>query len=311
MDELEEQYESIRNSGGYAVCNRTQIEITGDDCATFLHSFCTNDINQLEPGQGCEAFLTNVQGKTVGFVFVFRGEKSIFLETAAGQGDSIFGHLDRYLIREDAEIHDRTDRQATFTLGGTGIPDALNSMDCSIPDAMFAHAEFAYGSIRRTPTLGESSFSIVVENDAAEEFAAKLSGLTRCSTETIDIFRVERGIPEYGVDLTEKNLPQEIDRDSTAINFTKGCYLGQETVARIDALGHVNRKLVGLRLADSIAVGTEICSAEKTVGQLTSSVVSPRFGAIGMGYVRSEHASVGTKLRADDADVEVVALPHA
>jgi folate-binding protein YgfZ len=124
--------------------------------------------------------------------------------------------------------------------------------------------------------------------------------------------RIEAGTPLFGQDITEKNLPQEVARDALAISFTKGCYLGQETVARIDALGHVNQTLCGLRFAgpDSPPPGTELTIDDKVVAHVTSAAFSPRLGGpLALGYVRRGHTLPGTAFTSSRGPASVVKLP--
>jgi folate-binding protein YgfZ len=124
--------------------------------------------------------------------------------------------------------------------------------------------------------------------------------------------RVEAGVPLFGIDFDEQNFPQEVGRDREAISFTKGCYLGQETVARIDALGHVNQRLVGVRFSGTILpdVGTELLHSGKKVGQITSVAYSPRLNApLALAMVRRETNSPGTRLESGLRPCEVVSLP--
>jgi folate-binding protein YgfZ len=152
------------------------------------------------------------------------------------------------------------------------------------------------------------------ESDAVTSLAGSLrkAGVAEIESTVYEQVRIESGWPEFGRDISRQNLPQEIDRDSRAISFEKGCYLGQETVARIDAFGHVNQKLVGLKFStpDVPAAGTELIRDGKTVGTVTSAVFSPRLSAaLAMGYVRREHNILGTRFDFDAGTVEVVQLP--
>jgi folate-binding protein YgfZ len=137
------------------------------------------------------------------------------------------------------------------------------------------------------------------------------AGAEMCQMETLDIVRVEAGFPFYGRDITEENLPQEVHRNERAISFTKGCYLGQETVARIDALGHVNRTLAGLRwdVAEIPPTGQELIVAGRVVGQITSAVWSPRYDSpLSLAYLRQGQNQPGLRLDTTIGTAEVVAL---
>jgi folate-binding protein YgfZ len=137
-------------------------------------------------------------------------------------------------------------------------------------------------------------------------------GFVLASSQAFESARIEAGMPRYGVDFNEENLPQEVGRDSEAISFTKGCYLGQETVARIDALGHVNQRLAGVRFFGSEvpAADTELTREGRIVGSVTSAAFSPKLGApIALAMVRREANSPGTRLNSPAGECEVVALP--
>jgi hypothetical protein len=138
------------------------------------------------------------------------------------------------------------------------------------------------------------------------------AGAEPCDATALDAARIEAGTPWYGIDITDKNLPQEVARDAAAISFTKGCYLGQETVARIDALGHVNRTLVGVRFdgAEVPAAGWELMVDGQAAGQVTSAAWSPRLGApLALAYVRRGSNTAGTRLSSPCGGAVVVALP--
>jgi folate-binding protein YgfZ len=129
----------------------------------------------------------------------------------------------------------------------------------------------------------------------------------------VEALRIEAGWPEYGRDIGEDNFPQEVGRDQQAISFTKGCYVGQETVARIASHGHVNQTLVGLRFATSQAVppGEQLISAGQPAGHVTSATFSPRYqSALALGYVRRAFNQPGSRLESSKGEVEVVELPH-
>ena len=143
------------------------------------------------------------------------------------------------------------------------------------------------------------------------------AGAIAADSAAFEAARLEAGTPLFDRDISDKNLPQEVDRDAQAISFTKGCYLGQETVARIDALGHVNRVLLGVRF-DTTGVpsaGTEIFAADganqgAAIGAVTSAAYSPRLqAALALAYLRRGHTHAGTKLQSDFGSAEVIALP--
>jgi folate-binding protein YgfZ len=297
---------------------RTLIQVSGGDRASFLHNMCTADIKKLAPGCGCEAFFTNVQGKILGYGYIFAGVDVHLIETAPGQTEPLTAHLDRYIIREDVELLDQGQTWAETLLAGTDATRLLGEMfNASLPAEQLSHINVslagADASVRRVDWAPDDAFLIACRTNEFDALRKAIlsAGAIPADAEFFDAVRVEHGIPLYGRDITDANLPQEVGRDAAAISFTKGCYLGQETVARIDALGHVNRLLCGLRFGEQTpAVGTELSAQDKVVGSVTSAAFSPKLSApLALGYVRRGHTSPGTIVHSSAGEAEVVALP--
>jgi tRNA-modifying protein YgfZ len=287
------------------VSDRTQIEITGADRAAFLNGFCTNDVQRLQPGRGCETFVTNVKGKTIGHVFVFCGLKSLVIDGDPGQSPALLAHLERFVIREDVQFHDRTGLwDEWFVSGSEAGPGLKRLLAVDLPATMLEHAGYAFQSssvfVRRVPVTADS-YLLTLPHEAAGAMASQMAaaGAVACSAQTLEILRVEAAMPRFGRDITDQNLPQEVNRDASAISFTKGCYLGQETVARLDALGHVNRLLVPVRWETPPVplAGDELTVGGQRVGQVTSAIWSPYYEApLGLAYVRTPYHAPGTAL---------------
>jgi folate-binding protein YgfZ len=319
FDELIQQHAALTARAGLVdLRDRTQIEVTGEDRATFLHNMCTADIRRLTPGTGCEAFFCSAQGKILGYVYVFCAPESFVLETAPGQ-TGLMAHLDRFIIREKVELIDRTAEWGEFLLAGPHAERILSEIGTTLPEAtVLAHTATRIGGhetwIRRMELTRPGGFLIACRSDASDAIRSSLmaAGAEAASTEAFDAARIEAGSPLYGRDITDENLPQEVGRNAQAISFTKGCYLGQETVARIDALGHVNRHLVGVRFAgkEIPAAGEELSSSDKVVGRVTSAAWSPRLATpLALAYVRRGHEKIGTPLVSHYGEAEVVQLP--
>lgn len=321
MDEFAVQYAALTEGVGLVdLVDRTQIEITGSDRAKFLHNLCTNAVRELPAGSGCEAFLLNAKGHIVGYVNLFAGEQSLVLETAAGQSARLMAHLDRYIIREDVQLHDRTTQWAEVLVAGDQVETLLTDQCLPVPKERLEHAAATIAGheawVRRVDWVGPQGFAVAMLREALEDVANHLiqAGAIRCEAAVFETRRIEQGTPIFGREISEENLPQEVDRDRQAIHFTKGCYLGQETVARIDALGHVNRLLRGIGFAGSQIppVGTELIAAGKPVGVVTSSCWSPRLKTpLALAYVRRGHHEPGSKLEGAGGVAEVIALPLA
>lgn len=313
-------YEALVQRAGLADLGaRTQIELTGKDRAAFLHNLCTNEVRKLSAGQGCEAFLTTVQGKTLGHVFVWMGPESTVLDTVPGQSETLLKHLDHYLVCEQVELADRTEAWHELLLAGPNSAALLSRLSAApVPAGRLAHVQTELAgkpvSIRRTDIAGPESYLISVSSRDVEVIRAALlaGGAEATSNEAFEAARIEQGFPLFGPDFSDKNLPQELARDPWAISFVKGCYLGQETVARIDALGHVNKTLVGLRFEgfEVPPVGAELTVDNQVVGQVTSATYSPKLAVpVALGFVKRGPNAIGSRLESNFGPVEVVALP--
>ena len=290
--------------------DRVRLDVTGPDRAKFLHNLTTNDIKRLPEGQGMEAFVTSPQGKTLGYVALLATDDRVIVRTDPGGVDHVLPHLRKYGIFDDVAIDDLTATTFEYHLAGSAAEDLLRLAGCELPEAgELRHRVSAIDGkpvriVRESP-LGVPGVSVMGDLASAEEVQRALrsagiaSGLVDLDPATADALRIEAGTPVFGRDVTPDNLPQEIARDERAINFVKGCYLGQETVARIDALGHVNKLLRGLRVAggehDVPPPGSEIESDGKTAGTVTSSAFSPGLGCpVALAMIRTTRAEAGT-----------------
>lgn len=333
MNDFEREYQALTCGGGMVdFAGRTQIEIRGADRQSYLHNLCTNDVRKLQPREGCEGFITSVQGKVLGHVYVFCGAESLIVETVPGQAATLAAHFEKYHIRERVEflvlqdVAASSDQSAAAAVGLTewlvagadGLKRLEAMLETPLPSGRLAHREVTWRgmslALRRVDVLSDDCLLVSLPSDARDEFGQTLAdaGFISCGCQAFAAARIERGTPLYGIDISDKNLPQEIDRNDRAISFTKGCYLGQETVARIDALGHVNQTLCGVRLEGSTVptAGLELFRGDKPVGRLTSAAFSPQFGRpLALAYVRRGHNAPGTELQCEFGAAEVVRLP--
>jgi len=287
----------------YDLSDRTQLEITGADRQTFLHGFCTNDIKGLKPGQGCEAFLTNIKGRVVGHGFFFATASAVWFDCVAGQAAAVMAHLDRYLIREDVQFHDRTGDLAELYVSGAGASDLL-MIDEGLGRCGHIERELDGQRLhfRRVDLLGEPGFLISLPLSARDIVQSRLTQVGCTSGTALDweTRRIESGVPYYGQDITDEQIAQEAARTKECISFTKGCYLGQEPIARLDALGHTNRELrrIVLDPGPDVEPGPIQADAQEA-GMLTS--VAPTNRADGataaLGYLKTRFAAPGTRIQ--------------
>jgi folate-binding protein YgfZ len=312
-------YQALTAGCGFAELPRSVIEVRGNDRTQFVHSFCTNDVKKLAPGRGCEAFITNHQGKTVGHVFIFCEPERLVIGTVAGQAAALIAHFDRFVISEDVTFRDLSEQVQIVLIAGSEAAGTLRSLAGAAPPTEvlgFTHPQIAGSpcTLFRVPYTGEHSFLIRSNSADAPKVRGALesAGARLCQADAVEAVRIESGFPYFSRDISDANLPQEVNRDKQAISFTKGCYLGQETVARIDALGHVNRLLVGLRFSATEVppAGTPLQAAGKESGHITSSCWSPSLDApLALAYVRRAQSKPGTRLESPAGACEVTALP--
>ena len=292
------------------VAARTLIEVRGDDRTRFLHNVCTNDINALAVGGGCEAFLTSVQGKTLLHCFVFCEDDRLVIDASPNHAEAVLPHLTKYALIDDIALEDRSSESKQLLVLGTNAEQTLSKLNLATPTQMLGHASADDITVCRVPFVAEPCFALrAASPEILEQIAQRLveAGVSKLAAAGVDAARISAGFPEFGQDITADNLPQEVGRDKLAISFTKGCYLGQETVARIDALGHVNKYLVRLESVADLNAGDELFSAQddgKAMGKITSAVRLPE-RTLALGYVRREAKEANAELACHGAAVRL------
>jgi tRNA-modifying protein YgfZ len=256
-----------------------RIEILGEDRAKFLHNLCTADVNKLSSGTGTEAFFLNAKGKTIDYGRLYATQTSIWLDLEPERASVMLKHLDRYLFRERVNLHDRTAAYEHLHLLGPKADEwirSLNDVPTDFPVPSVAEITTPAGKvqIRRMARSVWPGWDILVPQDSLASWIERFDSMAGLwlDNSVIESLRVEAGIPRFGKEITEENLAQEIGRDALAISFAKGCYIGQETVARLDAMGHVNKLLRGIELPAnaSVQVGAEIRAGENLIGRVAS-----------------------------------------
>lgn len=302
-DELKTAYTALTSGAGFVVLgDRCFVRLTGIDRQSFFHNFCTNEVKQLEPGQVCETFVLNTKGKLLGFVHAIVTTDELLLTGHGDQAGKLIAHLDMYLIREDVELSDATEELASVFLCGEQASEKLVAIGVKVPpengscDATLGGINVRIANIE----LAGFGYLIVCPQRELQQVKSTLGNadMPDSSIAALHIVRVEQRTPWFGIDADESNLPQELQRDEQTINFNKGCYLGQETVARIDARGRVNQLLVGLKFTnDQTIAGDELTHEEKPAGRITSVVKSFRDDCyLGLGYVKRSFKEPGTEI---------------
>lgn len=312
-------YTALASAAGFVELDDWScLEVTGADRAKFLQNMCTNDVQSLRPGEGCEAFFTNVKGHILAHVLITCREESHLLLRAAPQVSDLRSHLDRYIIREDVQLRDRTtEYRYLFVAGPTsgsklGVIGEMLKSPCSNAKVDIGGTSY---TLIRLP-MKTSAWLLECARTSVESISEQLeaAGIAKCDNEVWETVRIEAGFPIDRLDITEQNLPQEIVRNELAISFRKGCFLGQETVARIDALGHVNQTLVSVRFtSDRVPLrDTSLASEGKQVGRVTSACFSPREKApLALAYLRRGYDVPGTQLESEFGAAEMIANASA
>jgi folate-binding protein YgfZ len=283
-----------------------RVRVTGRDRATFLHNLTTNDIKALTPGHGCSAVVINQRAQILDHVEVYALPDAFFVITGPGKAEGTLAWWDRYLITEDVELADETAETALVYLTG---PGAAGLIETEVPAAqglpLFGHAEGSLGGavvrVMRTRGVHGEGYHIVSKASDLPVVHAALAGpgAVPIDDAAFEVLRAEWGYPLVGRELTENNNPWEARLDGS-VSLNKGCYLGQEVVARLNTYNKVQRYLVGLELAgDRLPdAAPELLDAEgKAVGFLTTAVVPPGADrAIALGFVKGAYVAPGTAL---------------
>lgn len=283
------EYTAVREAAALAVrTDRALLVLRGEDRARFLHGLVTCDVQALAAGEGAYGYFTSPQGKILADAAVLASGDELAVSIPAGTGDELTEHLRRYIIMDRVTVE--TEDARSLTIAGPGAVEALRGAGLDIAeDATAWHhgrTELAAVPVRwvvdgRLGVPGVTLWTAASDPAPVWERLAALAGMRPVGHRALETARVEEGIPRFGADFGSDNLPQETG-DETAVSYTKGCYLGQEVVARIHYRGKVNRELCGLRIAGDTPppAGSAIAAEGREIGTLGSAVLSPRFGGV-------------------------------
>lgn len=289
---------------------RGKLALSGRDAASFLQGQVTNDIERLAEGEGCYAAFLTPKGKMLGDLRVLFTDDELLLDTERVALQGLFNMIRRFSIGYDVELHKRTVERGLLTLIGPDVDRVVGTWE--LPTTEYSHRPIIVDGIAARAIRTDSGIDLLCLAAETETLRGALAsrGAIPVSEQAAECVRVERGRPLYGVDLDETVIPQEAGLNDRAVSFTKGCYVGQETVARLHYRGKPNRRLRGLRLSALYPPGTELLLGDRMVGRLTSVVESPPLGPIGLALVRRE-AEPGVVLipQGEDGTAEVVELP--
>jgi folate-binding protein YgfZ len=323
--DAEAEYRAARESVAlHDATYREALRITGEDRTTFLHGMVTQDVKGLAAGASAYTALITVKGAMVADARILRRESDLVLDLEPGLGGKVREFLEKFLISEDAELHDATGEQGVLRLLGPRTSELLGAV-LGQPFAPLAPNATRGATLAGQDVLLQGAawpspqgVDVWVPHSGLEPVWKALVaagtglGLEPLGWRALEVLRVEAGVPRYGQDMVDTTIPLEANL-THGISYNKGCYIGQEVIARATFRGHMNRKLAGLRLGSAeTAPGTELKKDGKKVGWLTSVVRAPGSGQyLALGYVHRDHLEPGTVLAVGDgpAEATVSALP--
>ena len=291
---------------------RGKLALSGAEAKEFLHGQVTNDVEGLSDGTGCYAALLTHKGKMLGDLRILDTGSELLLDCERVSLQELFSMIRRYKLGRDVELHKRTIERGLLSLMGPDARRIAGAGDLPAEEHSHRAGELAGAPVRLIATdLGVDVLCDAADTERVAD-ALAAGGAVRAPEELAEVRRVETGRPRYGIDLDDTVIPQEAGLNARAVSFEKGCYVGQETVARLYFRGKPNRHLRGLRLSGPAAPGDPLRLGEREVGRLGSVVESPRHGRIALALVRRE-AAPGDALAvgADGISAEVVELPFA
>ncbi|MGH2983126.1 MAG: YgfZ/GcvT domain-containing protein [Solirubrobacterales bacterium] len=314
--ELDGQYRSMREGAGLLDrSDRGKLLVRGADAAEYLQGQLTNEIVGLDPDQGCYTALLDRKGHVVADMRVLRLSHShaggIWLDSEATALEPLRKHLETYKIGREVEVVDETEEWGISSLIGPGSAKVAGSAPLS-PE--YTQHYYVRDGIEILAVATDLGLDLITRSEAAEALREQLlaSGADPVTEEAAEIVRVESGRPRFGHDFDGRTMPAEAGIVERAVDFEKGCYIGQEPVARLHYRGKPNRRLVGLRLSAPAERGAALRLGEREVGAIGSACVSPARGPIALAVVRRE-ADAGDRLEVGDGELtaEVAELPFA
>ena len=316
------EYDAVREGGAGLIdlsAARGRIRVSGSEATMFLNGLITNDVKNLAQNRWMPAVFPTVQGRLIGAVRVIRGSEPAFLiDTETASHEAVLKTISKFTLAGDFKVADVTTETALLTVQGQGAAEILQKVfDEPVSDLpQNGVVESAWQNVPvtiiRASHTGEDGFDIVIDSSQKAELRQALEAASAqpIGEDTFEILRVEAGIARFGQDMDETNVVPETNLDD-AVSYTKGCYVGQEIIVRIKHRGHPAKKLTRLRFEtdQQIEAGAVIRSTEnQEIGRVTSAVISPKRGSIGLGYVRYEYLAEGTRVVVGDGIEAIVGI---
>jgi aminomethyltransferase len=309
----------IESAGLISTRWQAKLVLSGEDRVRWLNGMVTNNIRDLPPNHGVYCFLLNAQGRIQGDLVASNRGEYLLVTTDREQAPNIAAIFDRFIIMDDVEVAEISDKLTTVSLIGPKAGDLLTTAGLDVSQLQPGHLmDTVWRDLGITvarsalPQMDGYELWFAAENFDKIWDILVFTGATPAGSDALELYRIARGVPRYGVDLRERDLPQETGQQH-ALHFSKGCYVGQEIVERIRARGNVHRAFIGFEVAgEPPPAGTKIRASEKDIGEITSAARIPfRNGerVLALGYARREAAAPGDVVQIGDHSGIVQALP--
>jgi folate-binding protein YgfZ len=309
----------LSSCGVYDLGWRGKIALTGSDRVRWLNGMVTNNVRDLATGRGVYAFLLNPQGRIQGDLYAYNRGESLMVDTELAQVPRLLEIFDHYIISDDVEVSDVSQALTSIGVAGPESRRVLQSAGIDVPQLEpLQFADIVWHGIGMTlvrsdnPLVDAYELWLSAENAKVFWEALLASGARPTGTRALEWLRVAAGIPRYGQDIRDRDLPQETEQ-ARALHFSKGCYVGQEIVERIRSRGAVHRKFTGFEVEGALpSAETKIQADGKDIGEITTAASVPLGDGernVALGYVRREFAKPEQALTAGDAKLKISDLP--
>ena len=320
FDGLAGEMDSLLHSAGVSDLGwRGKILVTGGDRLRWLNGMVSNTVQSLPEGEGNYSFLLSVQGRIQGDCYVYRRSADLLLDTGFDQIPALMRHLHHFIIMDDVELADVSHQWTALSLAGPGAPRVLATLGFSPSASSVENARMSAARIGEVPCTIIEAYHVVVprfelwfapEHVLAVWETLQAAGATPCGLEAVEALRVLEATPLYGIDLNDRDLPQETAQ-TRALNFSKGCYLGQEIVERIRSRGKVNRQFRQFALlgAPPPQLPIDLLNGEQSVGRITSTASLSSAGLLGLGFIRIEVVERNAEITYDGGVATALAAP--
>jgi aminomethyltransferase len=322
IGDVRAEFEALLSGCGiYDLSSRAKIALTGGDRVRWLNGMVTNNIRDLAQGRGVYAFLLNPQGHILGDLYAYNRGDSLILDSDQSQSQKLLATFDHYIIMDDVEVANVSEKLTAIGIAGPKVREVLRAAGLEISELEpLQFVDVTWRNVAVTVVRGDNasveSYELWLSPDQVTLLRDALTkaGATAAGTTALELLRIAAGIPRYGQDIRERDLPQETEQQR-AVHFSKGCYIGQEIVERIRSRGNVHRKFTGFEVQGALpALGAKIQANGRDIGEITSAASLPLAGGerrVALGYIRREIATPGKQFQVGSTQLSVATLPFS